>query len=47
VAERYAKEFPHARLVRVAGAEHSLLDHKSRFVEEAGRFAKTDLAGLH
>lgn len=46
VAERYAKAFPRARFVRVAGAGHSLLDHEARFVDEAGRFAKDDLAKL-
>jgi proline iminopeptidase len=46
VADRYARAFPRARIVRVAGAGHSLLDHEARFVDESGRFAAQALAGL-
>lgn len=46
VARRYAEAYPRAKLLRVAGAGHSLLDHEPDFEEAAEAFAHSDLAGV-
>jgi pimeloyl-ACP methyl ester carboxylesterase len=46
VAERYQQAYPKARLVTVAGAGHSLLDHEATFVTDSAIFAAQDLSGV-